>query len=97
MQALLIFMHMMILIMVGFQYVTYRSILKTNELLHDQINCDKKMMDNLSQSVISISKENSKLRNDNSELKKTNEALSEKMKKMNEKISSFSSMFKGNA
>lgn len=94
MQALLVFMHLLILIMAVFQYAIYKSINATNKLLQDQINCDKKMMETLSQSVISLSKENSKLRNDNSELKKNNEILSEKMKKMNEKLSNFSTMFK---
>lgn len=76
------------------QHFINKKINKINSMLERQIECDRKMLDDLSLLSISLTQENAELKNDNANLSKRNIALQDKINKINEQLSNFSKLFK---
>ena len=76
------------------QHFINQKINKINAMLERQIECDRKMLDDLSILSINLTQENAELKMDNSNLLKRNSSLEDKISKINEQLANFSKLFK---
>ena len=82
------------LIIILAQHVIHKKIVKINELLDRQMECEKSMIDDLSKNAIVLNKTISDLQNKNALLQKENAGLEQKLKKINAQVDKFNSIFK---